>query len=130
MNKLEEIVNDILDATDYGKKNPKRKLKPWKVKFPAFRQLILAVITGELSTLAQHPHPTETVPSRHSLDISFTDASPANTMVKLLDIPVPKFDGNVKNFTQSHSLVWGHDKLQWPLETSLETLFFETTHDR
>lgn len=44
--------------------------------------------------------PKELAVSRRVVEMFFTEAAPANPMVKLPNIPVPKFNGDIKQFTE------------------------------
>lgn len=103
--KLENITDQLLDVTDVTGFTPEQVAEQEaKVSSNLKYQVSLANARGQLNALFNLLKPSAPAP-RPSLDTSFIgEGAPSNQLVKLRDIPVPKFDGRIQSFTEWHSL--------------------------
>ncbi|KAK7575924.1 hypothetical protein V9T40_012210 [Parthenolecanium corni] len=108
LTRVEDILNDILDFTDTTGKTPQQIEEAEDKLAKAFNTSAqeYATAKGKLNAMfARLNKPVELVQSRRSIENSVVgENSVGHALVKLPDIPVPKFDGKMKNFTEWHSL--------------------------
>ena len=110
LSKLDSVTNDINECLDSSKMAAAEVMaEETKIfkdlnamqKYYAFSKGKLNAIFARLNRSSE---PSQTQ-SRRSVNSSFiADGAPYNPLVKLPDIPVPKFDGKIKNCTEWHSL--------------------------
>ncbi len=104
ISKLEEVVNDLLDFVETdGKSEAQIEAAEAKVSEDLIsQQRTWAHNKAKLNAMIKGLDHKETPTGRPSLVGG--DGTPGNPLVKLPDIPVPKFNGEMKNFTEWHAM--------------------------
>lgn len=107
LTKLEDISNEILEITDVSGKTPAQiaEIEGKITKDFEQGQLAYSVLKGKLNAMFARLNKFNEPKTRRSMDTSIVgEGSSSNPLVKLPDIPVPKFDGKIANFTEWYSM--------------------------